>query len=225
MTESKEATIESPVQDYQVHGVVTVITTKQLYNLDIFNPEFLSNEGVIPSEWEYRRFTKDLSEVEIEYPDQIGWNLKPQRLDITQNIPYPHAFPKSYRSHALAETYLEKFSEASYDELGLNCLLSLPHGTPLDFLTRRFSPWLLADERVRIAPDFIVHLEGARCIIRCGPGRFPTPEGLQSGVAFDCNINFPGPLTSDEMAKQIAQWKERERELISALNQILEEPE
>lgn len=218
MTEAKSNS-ECP---YAMRGLMVVITTEHIFNLEIFTPELLVKRGLIPPEWRHFQYTRNLTEVDLQYQNGTRWTLAPQRLNISESV---FLFQQSYTCHDLAEKYLKEFSDGEYDQLGLNCLLSLSEGDPSSFLTRRFSPWLMSDEKVRILPDFVSEVGGGKGLIKCGSGDDWISGEARSCVVLDCNINFPGPLTVDEMVGHISQWKEKEQELISVVDRILGEPE
>ena len=208
---------------YGMRGVMTVITTPDIFNFSIFTPDFLVKMEIVPPDWALRQFIHGPLGADIQYHNGTRWTLKNQRLDISESI---STFEQRYISHDLAQRYLTVFADGSYDQLGLNCAFSLAKRDPLRFLTKKFSPWLEevpGDKEVRILPDFHTTVGGGNCLIKCTAGDDLSSENPERCIVLDCNINFPGPLPVEDMLGHISDWKQKEVDLVSTLNMIMEE--
>lgn len=207
---------------YQLHSVSVVITAES-HNPSILDPRFLAAEGIVPSDWKVEKSSTGPTKSEVYYSDHgVRWMMEPGKTEIVETIGSPFDFREDYIVHRIADAYLAQVSNIPYRSLGLNCVISTKHDSPVKWLVGQFAPWLEnTGLTVAVIPSFFITNEQVQFHIMVNFGEISTPQGNHDAVTINSNVHHQGPLDANALREVIRQWPERQGFLLSALDHIL----
>ena len=218
---------DSPTNSPYIPNWVSVVVTAQSHNPSILSHEFLVKNEIVPSKWLVSEAYSSPTVSLVSYTSDIQWLLDQSRLAVNQKC--QSKFQDNYDLHQCVQKYVRKLPHVSYQNLGLNCGISVKHSSPVSWLTERFlkprsSPQSSAvTESISMIPKFILPIDDAT---HCHMAFAHQDANLEddskdSCIKIDFNIHHEGPLDVDRICKTIEQWPSYQDFITAALDDFL----
>ena len=201
--------------------MVGVVVTANYHNPSILI-KVLVNSKIVPSGWKIVKTISTPAESIVRYDNGINWLVNQQRLDISKEYNVPFVDHVDDSIHDLAEACIKRLPHVPYQNIGLNCAISVPNEDPLQWMTEKFLKTKSYSKDIVMEPRFAIKT-GEAILNLDFTGGIEQRDGKQVGSVFVlCNHRFAGPFkSSDDMIQVLSGWKDTSI-IADMLNEVLE---
>lgn len=201
---------------------VSVVVTANYHNPSILNNYFLVNNKIVPDNWNVVEAVSIPAVSVMRYGNGINWLVDQQRLDISKEYNIPFEDHADDTIHGLAAAYVRTLPNVPYRDIGLNCVVSIENGDPLQWMTQKFLKPESCPKDVMMVPQFIVRTGEAVLNFRFGDGLPQFNDKQAKSIVIGCNHHFTGPFKSiDDMLQILSGWKDTKNTIAYRLGEVL----
>lgn len=206
--------------DVRLHKVGVVVTAK-FYNPSILNKDFLINNKIIPSDWKDDQTVSTPVVSSIKFRNGIQWLVDQGRLDISKEYDVPFSDYVDGKIHHLAASYVKLLPHVSYQDIGLNCVVSIANKDPLQWMTRKFLKDPSRFQDLKLTPRFVINVNNMIMNFIFINGKALHDGKKIKSVIIDCNCHFSGPFNPEDIQFILSGWKNTKNIIASKLDEIL----
>ena len=209
------------VADVWLHGI-NVVTVANTYRPNAIYRD-LMNGKMMPDRLEIVKSSQVSGECEILYNNDIHIAINPQRISISNR--YDESFKQwqNGEAHTLAAEFVKTYSDVSYQAIGLNYTISLPHDDPLRWMTQKFLKAKSPPVNVSMVPHFKIKTDDAVLSLAFVPVGESSNGQQKRFVGVDCNHHYSGPFkTNEDILRIVMGWRDTRDTTLSRLGEVLE---
>lgn len=201
---------------------ISVVTVANAYQSDVIYRD-LVNSRIMPDRSEIVQSIQVPGGCEVRYSNGMHIAVNPQRASIGKE--YNEMFKECLNDevHALAAEFVKAYSDVSYQAIGLNCTISLQHGNPPLWMTRKFLKVKSPPANISMVPQFTIKTDGAMLSLAFASGEELLNGQRKRFVGVDCNHHFGGPFkTNADILSIVMGWRDTRDTILSKLEEVLE---
>lgn len=208
---------------FRLHSI-SIVLTAEYHNPSILNSDFLKHQKIVPSSWKPKETVSTPGYSTVVYSNGVRWVVEQEKMAISE--PKNGEFGGKTLVPQIVSKYVGNLPYVPYQNIGLNCQVSMQKTDATDWLKQRFlkpGKWQQGTPKILEASiKLSLEAESAKCNLTIDSGilhaRGADPE---TAVLIDCNFHFAGPLKVREIQNIVRTWPAREKFVLSALTKFL----
>lgn len=200
---------------------VGVVVTAKFHNPSVLNKDFLINNEIVPSDWEEVQTVSTPIASSIRFRNGILWLIDQERLDISKEYDTQFGDCTDDQVHTLAESYVKLLPHVPYQDIGLNCVVSIVDKNPLLWMTNKFLKDPSRYQDLRLTPRFVMNFTNMVLSLTFASGLVLHDGRKLESIIIDCNCHFSGPFSSEGTQSILSGWENTKNIIASKLEDVL----
>ncbi len=190
------------------YSEISAVSTANAHNPTILNPDFLSNQGVVPADWQVAEtFTTPPLSI-VRYLNGVVFEARPDKLIITESVNNDRA--ATPQVFDLMKKYVVLLPYTPYIAAGLNCKVSVKTSHPAEAILKRFvlpeaiSECDITGVRLRVTTGCETD---AKLFVEIDEGLLKRAEDDSNGeVIYSCNFHHDTFDTTEDLSQILDNW-------------------
>lgn len=201
---------------------ISVVTVANTHLPDTIYRDLI-NGSMTPDRLKIIESAQNRDSCYVKYSNGMHVIVNQRRINIGNEYDEPLNECLNDEVHALAAKFVKAYSDVSYQAIGRNCTISLPHNDPLHWMTQKFLKAKSAPKNVSMAPKFIIKTDDAGLVLAFTPYEEPYNGQQRRFVIIECNHHHGGPFkTSDDILRAVMGWQDTRDAILARLGEVLE---
>lgn len=201
---------------------ISVVTVANEYKPDAIYRDLI-NGRMMPDRSEIVQSSQVPGACDVRYSNGVHVAVNQQRINIGNE--YDELFKECLNDevHALAAEFVKAYNDVSYQAIGRNCTISLPHNDPLRWMTQKFLKAKPVPKNVSMVPRFTIKTDDAELTLAFTSGKESRNGQQKRFVVVECNHHHGGPFkTEADMLRIVTDWRDTRNTVLAKLGEVLE---